>query len=103
MNANAPANGSPVISVAYGKTIVPNARSNATAAARPSEAPKNRANRYITTQRAEVSAPMVNTIVRWVTRAQYSGSLRDIRGRNNARRRTHGTRETADVPGAFTE
>src|SRR5436309_9388418 len=103
MNANAPANGSPVISVAYGKTIVAKANVSASATARPSDAPRNRAKRYITTQRTEVSVPIVTTIVSQVTSAQYSGSFRCINGRNKVRTTTHGRRHTREVPGALTE
>src|SRR5579885_873996 len=103
MNAKAPANGSPVSSVAYGNITVANARISATPAARPWDTPKKRANRYITTHKIEVRAPIVRTIVKYVASAQYRDSLRASSGSNRTRTTAHGISATIEVPGAFTE
>ena len=90
MKTHTAATGSPVSSVAYGNAIVASPRISATPAARPSDAPRNRAKRNITTHIAEISSPVVNTVVRYVTNAQYTGSCAAFIGSSAMRKIIHG-------------
>src|SRR5271163_2200409 len=98
-----PATGSPVSSVAYGKHIVANARISAMPTARPSEAPRNFAKRYITTHRSGINSPVVKIVVKYVVSAQYHGSCEASRGISVSLKNTQGISAVNDVPGALTE